>query len=91
MGRRRPARRSGEPNPGVRRREPVRLASFRIDSWMRSWCRRLVSRCLLQDAAAREVGRKTFFKTEQSGGTLLSHAHQLALQLPEADDPRPPK
>jgi len=65
----------------------VRTTSFWIDTWLRRHYPGLVSRYLVHDAAAREVDREAFFHTRESGGTVISSAYRLALQLVEADYP----
>ncbi|MDD9950143.1 MAG: DUF444 family protein, partial [Zetaproteobacteria bacterium] len=40
-------------------------------------------RYLIHDATAREVDQNTFYRTKQSGGTLISSAYKLALQTIE--------
>ena len=41
----------------------------------------LEKRFIIHDAAAKEVDYDTFFKTKESGGTLISSAYKLALEL----------
>jgi len=65
----------------------VRTTSFWIDTWLRRHYPGLVARYLVHDAAAREVDREAFFHTRESGGTVISSAYRLALQIIEADYP----
>ena len=39
------------------------------------------------DAAAKEVDRDTFFRTRESGGTLISSAYKLCMQIIEEEYP----
>jgi uncharacterized protein len=72
---------------GEEQKEVVRLESFWIDTWLRRHYPGLVTRYLVHDAAAHEVDRETFFHSRESGGTMISSAYQLALQIIEADYP----
>ncbi|MCX7977663.1 MAG: DUF444 family protein, partial [Bdellovibrionaceae bacterium] len=42
---------------------------------------------IIHDAAAREVDENTFFRTSESGGTLISSAYKLAQDIINADYP----
>jgi uncharacterized sporulation protein YeaH/YhbH (DUF444 family) len=70
---------------GDEQKEIVRIESFWIDTWLRRHYRGLVTRYLIHDAVAREVDRDTFFHTRESGGTMISSAYRLALEIIEAD------
>jgi len=72
---------------GDEQKEIVRIESFWIDTWLRSQYQGLVSRYIIHDATAREVDRDTFFRTKESGGTIISSAYKLALEILEADYP----
>lgn len=65
----------------------VRTTSFWIDTWLRRHYPGLLARYLVHDATAREVDREAFFHTRESGGTVISSAYRLALQIIEADYP----
>ncbi len=66
---------------GGEQKELVRLESFWIDTWLASQYKGLESRYIIHDAAAREVDRETFFHTRESGGTIISSAYKLCLDL----------
>jgi uncharacterized sporulation protein YeaH/YhbH (DUF444 family) len=63
---------------GDEQKEIVRLESFWINTWIKSQYKELETRFIIHDAAAREVDEDTFFKTRESGGTLISSAYTLA-------------
>jgi len=42
-------------------------------------------RFITHDAAAREVDRQTFFHTRESGGTMISSAYQLCMEMIQSD------
>ena len=73
---------------GKEQKEIVRLEAFWIDTWLRANYKQLETRFVIHDAAAREVDRDTFFRTRESGGTLISSAYNLVLKL--VDDHYPP-
>ncbi len=66
---------------GDEQKEIVRIESFWIDTWLRSQYEGLDSRYIIHDATAREVDRNTFFRTRESGGTMISSAYKLAEQI----------
>ena len=68
-------------------KEIVRIESFWIDTWLRSQYKGLESRYIIHDAVAREVDRDTFFKTRESGGTMISSAYKLASEMIEQSYP----
>jgi len=70
---------------GDEQKELVRITSFWIDTWLRSNYRGLESRYVVHDAVAREVDRETFFHTRESGGTMISSAYRLALEIMRRD------
>lgn len=72
---------------GDEQKEIVRLESFWINTWLRKHYRGLETRFIIHDAAAREVDEDTFFRTSESGGTLISSAYKLCQQIIEADYP----
>jgi len=59
---------------GAEQKEIVRIASFWIDTWLRSQYDGLAIRYIVHDAVAREVDRDTFYHTRESGGTIISSA-----------------
>ena len=66
---------------GAEQKEIVRIESFWIDTWLRSQYRGLEIRYIVHDAVAREVDRETFYRTRESGGTIISSAYKLCLEL----------
>lgn len=66
---------------GEEQKEMVRTAAFWIETWLQSNYRRLEHRYLVHDAAAREVDRETFYRTRESGGTLISSAYRLCADV----------
>ena len=72
---------------GDEQKEIVRIESFWIDTWLRKQYKGLETRFIIHDAVAREVDRDTFFKTRESGGTMISSAYKLCHQIIEADYP----
>ncbi len=66
---------------GDEQKELVRLTSFWIDTWLTSQYKGVERRFIIHDAAAREVDGETFFHTRESGGTRISSAYELCLQL----------
>lgn len=72
---------------GSAQKEIVRLETFWIDTWLRHQYRNVTTRFIIHDAAAREVDRDTFFRTRESGGTLISSAYRLCLSILDADYP----
>lgn len=72
---------------GNEQKEIVRLEAFWIDAWLRHNYKNVETRYIIHDAAAREVPRDIFFRTKESGGTLISSAYTLCLKIIEADYP----
>ncbi len=70
---------------GDEQKEIVRIESFWIDTWLRSQYKGIESRYIIHDATAREVDRETFFRTRESGGTMISSAYKLALGILEEE------
>ncbi|MSP60361.1 MAG: DUF444 family protein [Myxococcales bacterium] len=68
---------------GDEQKEIVRIESFWIDTWLRSQYEGIESRYIIHDALAKEVDRDTFFKTRESGGTMISSAYKLCAKLIE--------
>jgi uncharacterized sporulation protein YeaH/YhbH (DUF444 family) len=73
---------------GDEQKEIVRIESFWIDTWLRSQYQGLETRFIIHDAVAREVDRDTFFKTRESGGTMISSAYKLASEVIEQHYPK---
>ncbi|MBZ0120009.1 MAG: DUF444 family protein [Sandaracinaceae bacterium] len=72
---------------GDEQKEIVRIESFWIDAWLRKQYKGIETRFVIHDAVAREVDRDTFFRTRESGGTMISSAYKLAAQIIEKDYP----
>jgi hypothetical protein len=70
---------------GDEQKEIVRIESFWIDTWLRSQYQGLESRYIIHDATARMVDRDVFFKTRESGGTMISSAYRLCAELIERE------
>ena len=70
---------------GDEQKEMVRIESFWIDTWLQSQYEGLEVRFITHDAAAREVDRQTFFHTRESGGTMISSAYQLCMEMIQSD------
>jgi uncharacterized sporulation protein YeaH/YhbH (DUF444 family) len=70
---------------GDEQKEIVRIASFWIDTWLSKHYRGLESRFIIHDSVAREVDRDTFFRTRESGGTMISSAFKLCKQIIETE------
>lgn len=68
---------------GDEQKEIVRLTSFWLDTWLSNQYKGLERRYIIHDAVAKEVDQDTFFKTKESGGTLISSAYKLALSIIE--------
>jgi uncharacterized protein len=66
---------------GDEQKEVVRIESFWIDAWLQRQYKGIESRYIIHDAVAREVDRDTFFRTRESGGTMISSAYKLCAQL----------
>lgn len=72
---------------GDEQKEIVRIESFWIDTWLRSQYHGIESRYIIHDAMAKEVDRDTFFRTRESGGTMISSAYKLCAKLMEDEYP----
>ncbi len=72
---------------GDEQKEMVRIEAFWIDLWLRANYKNLKIRYITHDAEAREVDRDTFFKSRESGGTLISSAYTEAAKMIRADYP----
>lgn len=72
---------------GNEQKEIVRLEAFWIDTWLRHNYENVETRFIIHDAVAREVPRDIFFRTKESGGTLISSAYKLAVKILEEDYP----
>ena len=72
---------------GQEQKDIVRSEAFWIDTWLKHNYDDVETRWIIHDASAREVDRETFFRTRESGGTLISSAYKLALEILEANYP----
>ncbi len=72
---------------GEEQKEIVRLESFWINTWLKKHYKGLETRFIVHDAAAKEVDEETFFRTSESGGTLISSAYKLCHEIIERDYP----
>jgi sporulation protein YhbH len=72
---------------GDEQMEFVRIESFWLYTWLRSQYKGLESRYIIHDAMAKEVDRETFFKTRESGGTMISSAYKLCAKLIQDEFP----
>lgn len=72
---------------GDEQKEIVRIESFWIDTWLQKQYKGIESRYIIHDAVAREVDKDTFFRTRESGGTMISSAYKLCASLIEAHYP----
>lgn len=70
---------------GDEQKEIVRIESFWIDTWLRSQYAGLESRYIIHDATARVVERDVFFRTRESGGTMISSAYRVCAELIEKE------
>ncbi|HMV67292.1 MAG TPA: DUF444 family protein [Myxococcota bacterium] len=72
---------------GQEQKDIVRSEAFWIDLWIRRFYQDVETRFIIHDATAREVDRDTFFRTRESGGTLISSAYKLAVDIIEREYP----
>lgn len=72
---------------GDEQKEIVRIESFWIDAWIRSHYEGIETRYIIHDAEAREVDEESFFRTRESGGTMISSAYKLCRDIIAADYP----
>ena len=70
---------------GDEQKEIVRTEAFWIDTWLRSQYKGIETRFIIHDATAKEVDEDTFYKTRESGGTLISSAYKLCQKIIETD------
>ena len=66
---------------GREQKELVRIEAFWIDAWLRHQYKNLEVAYIVHDAAAQVVDQHTFFHLRESGGTKISSAYELCLQL----------
>ncbi len=70
---------------GDEQKEIVRTTAFWIDTWLSSQYKGIDTRYIIHDAVAREVDQDTFFRTRESGGTLISSAYKLCRNIIEEE------
>lgn len=70
---------------GDEQKEIVRTESFWINLWLKSQYKDIEIRYIIHDATAKEVDEDTFFRTRESGGTLISSAYQLCNEIIKSD------
>ncbi len=70
---------------GEEQKEIVRTESFWINLWLKSQYKDIDIRYIIHDATAKEVEEETFFRTRESGGTLISSAFKLCKHIIETD------
>ncbi len=68
---------------GDEQKEIVRIEAFWINTWLKSQYRGLEAKYIVHDAVAREVDEETFFRTKESGGTIISSAYKLCVSIIE--------
>ncbi|MBC61785.1 MAG: hypothetical protein CMP11_04945 [Zetaproteobacteria bacterium] len=66
---------------GDEQKEIVRLTSFWIDTWLSKQYKGVSRHYIIHDATAKEVDQDVFYRTKESGGTLISSAFKLALEI----------
>jgi len=72
---------------GEEQKEIVRIESFWIDTWLRANYKGIESVYIIHDATARRVDQETFFRTRESGGTMISSAYKLCKQIMDDEYP----
>jgi len=72
---------------GDEQKELVRIESFWIETWLRSQYEGLKIRYIIHDATAREVDSETFYRTRESGGTVISSAYELCRKILKQEYP----
>jgi len=66
---------------GREQKDIVRIKAFWIDTWLRSQYKNLDVVYIVHDAVAKVVDQDAFFHLRESGGTKISSAYELVLQL----------
>jgi uncharacterized protein len=72
---------------GDQQKEMVRVASFWIDTWLRSQYKNLDNVYVVHEAFAKEVDSHTFYHLRESGGTRISAAYELIDSILESRFP----
>jgi uncharacterized sporulation protein YeaH/YhbH (DUF444 family) len=68
---------------GREQKETVRIEAFWLDTWLRSQYKNIEVQYIVHDAVAHLVDQHTFFHLRESGGTKISSAYELFIQLME--------
>lgn len=66
---------------GAEQKDIVRIEAFWIDTWLRSQYKSIEVVYIVHDAEAKVVDKDTFFHLRESGGTKISSAYELCLEL----------
>lgn len=66
---------------GAEQKDIVRIEAFWIDTWLRSQYESIEVVYIVHDAEAKVVDQDTFFHLRESGGTKISSAYELCLDL----------
>jgi uncharacterized sporulation protein YeaH/YhbH (DUF444 family) len=66
---------------GREQKDIVRIKAFWIDTWLRSQYKNIEVVYIVHDAVAKVVDQQSFFHLRESGGTKISSAYELVLQL----------
>jgi uncharacterized sporulation protein YeaH/YhbH (DUF444 family) len=72
---------------GDEQKEIVRIEAFWIDTWLKAHYPGLERRFIVHDAEARQVDEDTFYRTRESGGTVISSAYRLAHKIVQEEFP----
>lgn len=70
---------------GDEQKEIVRTESYWINLWLKSQYKDIELRYIIHDATAKEVDEDTFFRTRESGGTLISSAYKVCRDIIKKD------
>lgn len=66
-------------------KERVRTASFWMNIWLKTNYQNLNVRYIVHDSTAKEVDENTFFRTQESGGTIISSSYLLVKEIIESE------
>jgi len=72
---------------GEREKHIVRSQVFWVSLWLDYQYKGIETRFIVHDTTAKEVNREDFFTLSESGGTCISSAYKLALEMLQADYP----
>ncbi|MDE3269535.1 MAG: DUF444 family protein [Pseudomonadota bacterium] len=72
---------------GELQKKLVRFTSFWIDAWLNQQYKGIETRYIVHDAVAQEVDKDKFYRLREAGGTLISSAYMLALDIMRSDYP----